>query len=256
MATCFVIQPFDSGKFDKRFHDIYKPAIEAAGLEAYRVDHDPGVLIPIESIEKGIRQAAICLADITADNPNVWYELGFAFAAERPVVMVCSEERTGKKYPFDIQHRSIIPYSADSPSDFDKLRENLTAKIAAILKQDAVLDKIAEADPVSPIHGLSQPEILVLAVVAGEAYLPDHATTVNGIKRSVERAGITNMGFNLAVRRLLQKSLVREQEIWNEHDNEGYPGLAVSDSGWAWIDANDGQFVLSRQEKKKDALPY
>jgi hypothetical protein len=61
MATCFVIQPFDGGKFDKRFQDIFKPAIEAAGLEAYRVDNDHKVLVPIESIEDGIRQAAICL---------------------------------------------------------------------------------------------------------------------------------------------------------------------------------------------------
>ncbi len=256
MATCFVIQPFDSGKFDKRFQDIYKPAIEAAGLEAYRVDQDPGVLVPIEAIEKGIRLAAICLADITADNPNVWYELGFAFAAERPVVMVCSEERTGKKYPFDIQHRSIIPYSADSPSDFDKLRNSLTAKIAAIIRQDAVLDKIAEANPVSPIRGLSQPEILVLAVIAGESFLPDHATGVSSVKRSAERAGITNMGFNVAVRRLLQKKLIREQDIWNEHESESYPGLAVADAGWEWIDANDTQFVLSRPEKNRDELPF
>ncbi len=256
MATCFVIQPFDSGKFDKRFQDIYKPAIEAAGLEAYRVDQDPGVLVPIEAIEKGIRLAAICLADITADNPNVWYELGYAFAAERPVVMVCSEERTGKKYPFDIQHRSIIPYSADSPSDFDKLRNSLTVKIAAIIKQDAVLDKIAEADPVSTIRGLSQPEILVLAVIAGEAFLPDHATGVSSVKRSAERAGITNMGFNVAVRRLLQKKLIREQDIWNEQESEGYPGLAVADAGWEWIDANDAQFVLSRPEKKRDEVSF
>lgn len=256
MATCFVIQPFDSGKFDKRFNDIYKPAIEAAGLEAYRVDQDAGVLVPIESIEKGIRLATICLADITADNPNVWYELGFAFAAGRPVVMVCSEERTGKKYPFDIQHRSIIPYLADSPSDFDKLRESLSAKIAAIIKQDAVLDRIAEADPVSPVHGLSQPEILVLAVIAGDVFLPDQATGVSSVKRSAERAGITNMGFNLAVRRLLQKKLIREQEIWNEQEGESYPGLAVAEAGWSWIDANDGQFVLSRPEKKKDDLPF
>lgn len=78
MATCFVIQPFDSGKFDKRFEDIYKPAIEAAGLVAYRVNKDPGVSVLIESIEKGIRQAILCLADITEDNPNVWYELGFS----------------------------------------------------------------------------------------------------------------------------------------------------------------------------------
>jgi hypothetical protein len=163
MATCFVIQPFDAGKFDKRFRDVYKPSIEAAGLEAYRVDHDPGVLVPIESIEKGIKQAAVCLADITADNPNVWYELGFAFASGRPVVMVCSEERTGKKYPFDIQHRSIIPYLADSPSDFDRLKESLTEKLQAIIRQDAVLDQIAESDPIAPVHGLSQPELLVLA---------------------------------------------------------------------------------------------
>ena len=253
MATCFVIQPFDSGKFDKRFQDIYKPAIEAAGLEAYRVDHDPGVLVPIESIEKGIRLAAICLADITAGNPNVWYELGYAFAAERPVVMVCSEERTGNRYPFDIQHRSIIPYAADSPSDFDRLRDSLTAKIESILKQDAVLAKIAEADPVSPVNGLSQPEILVLAVIAGDVYLP-LAASVGNVKQSAERAGITNMGFNLAVRRLLQKKLIREELIWD--DGENHPGLAVADDGWAWIDANDTQFVLSRPEKKKDDLPF
>ncbi len=257
MATCFVIQPFDSGKFDKRFQDIYKPAIEAAGLEAYRVDHDPGVLAPIESIEKGIRQAAICLADITADNPNVWYELGFAFASERPVVMVCSEERTGKKYPFDIQHRSIIPYSTDSPSDFNKLRNNLTAKIAAILKQDAVLDKLAAENPVTPIHGLSQPEILVLAVIAGDVYLPNLATTVGSVKRSAERAGITSMGFNVAVHRLLQKQFIREEEIWGQYDKESYPGLAVSKPGWQWIDENDGQFMLSRSEMAKDEdIPF
>src|SRR5919106_1440190 len=121
MATCFVIQPFDAGKFDKRFEQVFKPAVEAAGLEAYRVDQDPKVEIPIDAIEEGIRSAAICLADITTDNPNVWYELGYAFAAGRPVVMVCSSERTGRKYPFDIQHRTVISYLVEAPGDFDKL---------------------------------------------------------------------------------------------------------------------------------------
>lgn len=52
MSTCFVIQPFDGAKFDKRYEDVYKPAIEHAGLEAYRVDVDPHVSFPIESIKK------------------------------------------------------------------------------------------------------------------------------------------------------------------------------------------------------------
>ena len=255
MTTCFVIQPFDSGKFDKRFHDVYKPSIEAAGLEAYRVDQDPGVQVPIESIEKGIRQAAVCLADITADNPNVWYELGFAFAAGKPVVMVCSEERTGKKYPFDIQHRSIIPYLADAPSDFEKLRASLTAKIVAIVQQDAVLEKIAEESPIAPVHGLSSPEVLVLAVVAGDSYLPGHATTVISAKRAAERAGVTNMGFNLAVRRLMQKQFIHERELYDEQERESYAGLAIADLGWEWIDANEAQFVLMRPERK-DGIPF
>ena len=76
MPTCFIIQPFDAGKFDKRFEDVYEPAIRAAGVEPYRVDRDPGVDVPIDAIEDCIRGAAVCLADITTDNPNVWYELG------------------------------------------------------------------------------------------------------------------------------------------------------------------------------------
>lgn len=253
MATCFVIQPFDSGKFDKRFNDIYKPAIEAAGLQAYRVDQDPGVLVPIESIEKGIRQAAICLADITNDNPNVWYELGYAFASDRPIVMVCSEERTGKKYPFDIQHRSIIPYMADSPSDFDRLKQSLTAKIQAIVEHGAVLDRISESDPVAPIEGLTQIEVLVLAVLASEGYLPTSAVSVSWAKTDAERAGVTTMGFNLAVRKLTAKRFIREAELFDEQHGEPYSGLGVLEAGWSWIEANEARFVLQRPDKKKDA---
>lgn len=213
MPTCFVIQPFDSGKFDKRFEDVYRPAIEAAGLEAYRVDKDPSVSVPIESIEDGIRQAAICLADITADNPNVWYELGYAFAIGRPIVMVCSEERVGKKYPFDIQHRSVIPYLADSPSDFEKLKGSLTKRIEALLTKSEALQRISEADPVATVHGLTQPELLVIAVLAGESFNDQSAVGAHGARRDAERAGITSLGFNLGVRRLAAKGFVSIEQL-------------------------------------------
>ena len=55
-------------------------ALEDAGLEPYRVDQDPSTEKIIETIEDQIRKATLCLADITTDNPNVWYELGYAFA--------------------------------------------------------------------------------------------------------------------------------------------------------------------------------
>lgn len=257
MPTCFVIQPFDSGKYDKRYQGIYKPAIEAAGLEPYRVDNDAGVLVPIDAIEKGIKQSAICLADITEDNPNVWYELGYAFASDRPVVMVCSDDRPGKKYPFDIQHRSIIPYMADAPSDFDKLRDSLTAKLKAISERSEVLDQIAVSTPMATIEGLTAIETLVLAVVAGEASMPEHAVSVFGAKHDAERAGITSMGFNLALRKLTTKKFVRLEDMLDERADESYKGLAVTDFGWQWIEANESRFVLHRQDKKKDdSIPF
>jgi hypothetical protein len=117
---CFMIQPFDGGKFDKRFDEVFKPAVTAAGLEPYRVDRDPGASIPIEEIETGIRQSAICFADVTLDNPNVWFELGYAIAVGKDICIVSSEERQ-TKYPFDIQHRKIIKYKVESPSDYANL---------------------------------------------------------------------------------------------------------------------------------------
>ena len=250
MPTCFVIQPFDSGKYDKRYDGIYKPAIIAAGLEPYRVDNDSGVLVPIDSIEKGIKQAAICLADITEDNPNVWYELGYAFAAQKLVVMVCSTDRPGKKYPFDIQHRSIIPYMADAPSDFEKLRESLTAKLKALSERSEVLDQIAEANPMTTIEGLTAIESIVLSVIAGEAFIPSNAVSVFVAKRDAERAGVTNMGFNVAMRKLTAKHFIQLEDMCDENSGESYSGLAITESGWNWIEINETRFVLHQQEKK------
>ena len=65
MPTCFEIQPFDGGKYDKRFADIYVPAIEAAELTPYRVDKDPNVDVPVESIED--RTTLITQNDLPSD---------------------------------------------------------------------------------------------------------------------------------------------------------------------------------------------
>jgi hypothetical protein len=147
MAKCFVIQPFDRDVFDRRYKDTFKPAIEEAGFEPYRVDEDPGVQIPIEEIEKGIREAAVCFAEITTDNANVWYELGFAIACGKPVVMVC--ERSRPKFPFDVQHRSIVIYDTGSSSDFDTLRIQIAGKLKAFGKTEnaSLRDQLRETEP-------------------------------------------------------------------------------------------------------------
>lgn len=98
------------------FDEIYKPAIEEAGFEPYRVDRDPSASVPITNIENGIRESVACLADISKYKPNVWFKLGYAICANKPLCLVCEFER--ETFPFDVQHRQIIPYKKGPPSDF------------------------------------------------------------------------------------------------------------------------------------------
>ncbi|MGH9773135.1 MAG: hypothetical protein ACRD4Q_15790 [Candidatus Acidiferrales bacterium] len=251
MPTCFVIQPFDAGKFDKRFKDTVRPAIEEAGLEPYRVDQDPQVEVPIDAIEEGIRNAAICLADITTDNPNVWYELGYAFAAGKPVVMLCSDERKERRYPFDIQHRTVVEYKSESRSDFEDLKLKVKERIGALLKKDARLRQLAESDPIAPREGLSQPELAVLAALAGDTALPESGTTEYSVKNDVERAGFTSIGFGLGFRRLLKKGLIECITLHDDMNGE-YRGIRLSQTGWDWIEVNEAMFSLKNQTSRAD----
>ncbi len=245
MPTCFVIQPFDGGKFDKRFDDVFSPAIKAAGLEPYRVDKDPAVDVPIDAIEEGIRSAVLCLADITTDNPNVWYELGFAFASGRPVVMVCSDERTGKKYPFDIQHRTITPYRCESTQDFEKLQSDITARIKALLKRTENLRSIRDSEQVAPVEGLTQPELAVLATVAGSVILPDEGVTPWSVRHDVERAGFTALGFTIGLKRLREKGLLVFRDATDDH-GEKFQAVVVTADGWSWIEHHENKFIIKR----------
>ena len=242
MPTCFVIQPFDSGKFDKRFKETFAPAIVAAGFEPYRVDDDPRADVLITSIEEGIRSAAVCLADITMDNPNVWFELGFAFAANRPVVMVCSNERTGK-YPFDIQHRAVIPYKTEAQSDFKVLNDAIIERLRAAAERGQTLQQIAESEPVAPVSGLSQIELSVLAVAAASA-LPQTGFSLWSLQNDAKKIGLSKIGISLALRRLMQKQFLEDAMV--EDQNGEYEGAAISSKGWDWIDANDDNFTLRR----------
>jgi nucleoside 2-deoxyribosyltransferase len=233
MATCFVIQPFDCDKYDKRYEDIFAPAIRAADLEPYRVDRDPSVEVPIESIEAGIRNAAACLAEITEDNPNVWYELGYAFAQGRPVVLVCTESRSG--FPFDIQHRSIITYRSDAPRDFEGLRQRITERLKARVNQEEALRQLSQSEQVAPVGGVTQPELFVLATLAGSTGPTDESVALNALRNEVERAGLTSVGFALGVHRLRTRGFI---ELISEQDRDGYDYYAAKLllPAWAWMD--------------------
>jgi hypothetical protein len=245
MSTCFVIQPFDQGPFDKRFDDVIEPAISAAGLEAYRVDRDPKVSIPIEEIESGMRNAEVCLAEITTDNPNVWFELGFAIASQREVVLVCSSARESR-FPFDIQHRSVIRYTTESSSDFETLKDRITERLRAILNKEERILQLSKISPVADVEGLAQHEMVALVAITESLDNPVAAVPVYMIRQSMEKAGFTRVACTLGLASLLKKQMVATVDSV-DYEGEPFTAYRIRTAGIDWLEANQHLLVLQEE---------
>ncbi|EMS32177.1 hypothetical protein C943_01439 [Mariniradius saccharolyticus AK6] len=260
MEKCFVIQPFDKGKFDKRFVDIFEPAILNAGFEAYRIDKDLSVRIPIDDIEKGISESAICFAEITTDNPNVWYELGFAFACNKDVVMVCSDERQGK-FPFDIQHRHVITYNTGSTSDFITLGDTITRKIKAFQTKSKTVRQL-NATPVIETEGLKGHEIALLILIMENQVSSEDSTSIFGLRNEMNKAGYTDIATSVGIRTLSKNGMIetfKEIEHWN--NGQEYIACRLTQKGEDWILSNQDQLQFRRTNNTQtkiedDELPF
>jgi hypothetical protein len=240
-GTCFVIQPFDRGPFDKRFHDVFVPAVRTAGLEPYRVDLDPSVAVPIDEIERKIKGADCCLADISIDNPNVWYEVGFANACGKEVVMVCESRATS--FPFDVRHRNILTYTTHSPSDFTKLAGSISSRLRACMSRK---EAIRGLSPVSPTDGLMPHETTALALLMASRITPDHHIQPETLSNEVQTSGYTEIAASLAVEGLHSKGLVSYDDEVNDWGNS-YAVLRITESGVRWCMANQHLFEMRKE---------
>lgn len=255
MNNCFVIQPFDKDKFDQRFTDVFEPAIKAAGLDPYRVDRDPTVTIPIERIEDGIKNAKICFAEITLDNPNVWYELGFAFAIGKDVVMV-TEER--QKFPFDIQHRQVINYKTTSKSDYEKLEVAIKEKLVGLIGKQKSVRQILE-NPIKESQGLKPHELTMLLMIMENQLTREDSVSLYNIKTDMDKAGFNALAVSISVRELQSKGFI---ETFKEADynNHEYLVCRLTESGEKWIIDNQNLLQFKHKSKneinKEEDLPF
>jgi len=236
--TCFVIQPFDKGHYDRLYDEIFDPAIRKASLAPYRVDRDPSA------------------AEISEDNPNVWYELGYAIAREKPVCLVCATTRS--KFPFDIQHRQIIRYPTSAlPTDYDLLKEKITARLlAAISKGDSLQQNVEAAKTLSiaPANdGLRPHELLALTIIFQYHY--EGGVGVRMLTQDMEKGGYTKPATALALTGLKRKGLV---EIRTSRDQNGYPDddWFVTELGEEWLISNQHRLNLGLpQSNTRDTGP-
>lgn len=117
----FVLMPFD-----KKFDDIYKFGIKAAAgalsIRAERVDEQifsEGIL---ERIYRQIDAADLVIADMTGQNANVFYEVGYVHAKGKLCLLLT---QNADDIPFDLRHRRHIVYGGSIDHLVDALKKDL-----------------------------------------------------------------------------------------------------------------------------------
>lgn len=184
---CFVLMPFGE-KFDAVYRTLIAPSVEDAGLSVMRADEmtTPGFII--EQIRSAIQQSRLCIADVTGANPNVLYELGFAQASGKPVVMIAE---TAESAPFDIAAERIFVYGT-SLSDS---RNGLEGAIKTVLSEER----------------LKEARVLFKAkqyrgAIAGAAVVLENELRGLLVDRPVR--GIDRMGFSQMLREAARRRLI------------------------------------------------
>ena len=118
---CFVLMPFTSD-----FDDFYTYGIKESCKEAEsyceRVDEQNYEGSILERIYNQIAKADLIIADMTGRNPNVFYEVGYAHALNKPTILLTQDSND---IPFDLKHYPHIIYE----KKISTIRSELTKKI-------------------------------------------------------------------------------------------------------------------------------
>ena len=125
---CFVMMPIRP-ELDAVYRKLIKPAAERFGLTVLRADEMYAPAAIPEQIRVAIRQARLCIVDVSGQNPNVLYEVGMAHTLGKPTVLIT--ERTSD-IPFDISSIRFIVYD---PNSVETARPALERSIQHVLSE-------------------------------------------------------------------------------------------------------------------------
>lgn len=93
--------------FDESFDDTYQLGIKASceQTNAYceRVDEQIFQETILDRIYNQIARADLIIADMSGRNPNVFYEVGYAHALNKPTILIT---KSAADIPFDLKHLS------------------------------------------------------------------------------------------------------------------------------------------------------
>jgi len=128
LPRAFVVMHF-AKPFDEVYADVIKDKCKEFGLETVRADEIYGPGFIVHDIVEQILRSQVVIAEITPENPNVYFEVGYALALNKPIVLLA---RQGTKLPFDVAGLRVLFYE-DSIGGKARLQRGLHRHLQAIM---------------------------------------------------------------------------------------------------------------------------
>jgi hypothetical protein len=127
-SRAFIVMEFGS-EFEELYTDVIRPACIDLKLDFYRADEAKGPGIIIADIANRIEESKVIIAEVTPPNRNVYFEVGYAHALRKPVILLAKK---GTQLPFDLSPFRHIFYE-DSIGGKRRIELALQEHIAAAL---------------------------------------------------------------------------------------------------------------------------
>lgn len=207
--TCFVIAPIgDKESRVRRDTDglvraVIRPAMTALGLDVVAPHELPHPGSITNQVIQHLLQDRLVVADLSAPNPNVMYELAVRHAKGLPVVPIVDDTT---KLPFDVQDYRAIEFTRDIRGG-DDLKEKLTAAAEKAL-EDEGLD--------NPIYRAAQASIMRELVAENDSngYILERLDKIEDALSSdaMPRGLDKSLDEILLVSRRLDRALATEQQ--------------------------------------------
>lgn len=96
---CFVVMQFTE-EYNALYKEVIKPTCELFGYTVVRADDFYTSGLIIDDITRSISESSLVIADVTPNNPNVFYEVGYAHGIGKPTILLSDRKRD--RLPFDI----------------------------------------------------------------------------------------------------------------------------------------------------------
>jgi len=123
----FFICPLDDEEINDNYEYVIKPCVMKYGIEIQRADEITTTDTITSEIIEAINKSRFLIADLTFERPNCYYEVGYAHALGKPIVILAKEKTE--------RHFDISTYKWLYWKNYKDLKPKLEKEIKSIVEK-------------------------------------------------------------------------------------------------------------------------